>query len=453
MPWYVAKPFSGRWGWHWTMNHFDPDRSTASGDREIASHFYPLIGPYDSADPAVLEYHVLLLKLAGIDGVIVDWYGMDAYLDYGEINERTLLMLHWVHRARLKFSLCYEDRTIQQEIGGGFLQPAAALAHAQDTLRYAESNYFADGSYLQWGGQPVLLNFGPQYFQADGQWPAIFSVLAAKNQPAFFTLDRRLSGGWGGFNWPPMWLSQANGGVLTVSALEEYLATFEANARAWPAFVSSAFPRFKDIYAQAGVGSSYGTLDDNNGDTLRATLSRAMTNGSAIVQLVTWNDFGEGTVLEPTKQLGYRDLGMVQDLRRRHLDPGFKCDTNDLTLAARFYSLRRQYGGSPVLSAELDRVFTQLVAGNLATARLQMSGIESRKPVLYEPGTSAGLMEFKVGGYLSAAGTQVDSADSPLPSQWAVATAFPGSTNLLRFSAPIPAPGDSVFFRARTATP
>ena len=51
MPWYEAKPVSGAWGWHWTMNHFDPERSDATGRREIASHYYPLIGPYDSADP------------------------------------------------------------------------------------------------------------------------------------------------------------------------------------------------------------------------------------------------------------------------------------------------------------------------------------------------------------------------------------------------------------------
>ena len=40
------------------------------------------------SDPAVLEYHVLLMKLGGIDGVIVDWYGQDNYYDYlSTINE------------------------------------------------------------------------------------------------------------------------------------------------------------------------------------------------------------------------------------------------------------------------------------------------------------------------------------------------------------------------------
>ena len=72
MPWYVSRPFSGYWGWHWTMNHYNPDKLEANGKRSIASHYYPLIGPYDSNDADALECHVLLMKFAGIDGIIID---------------------------------------------------------------------------------------------------------------------------------------------------------------------------------------------------------------------------------------------------------------------------------------------------------------------------------------------------------------------------------------------
>ena len=45
MPWFTAKPYSETWGWHWTMNHFNPDNVNATGQREIASWYYPLVGP------------------------------------------------------------------------------------------------------------------------------------------------------------------------------------------------------------------------------------------------------------------------------------------------------------------------------------------------------------------------------------------------------------------------
>src|SRR5688572_28518686 len=110
MPWFVAKPHSESWVWHWTTNHFNPDIIDASGERQIASWYHPLIGPYDSADSVVLEYHVLLMKLAGIDGVIVDWYGRDNHLDYAINNERTQAIFKYARKAGFKFALCYEDR-------------------------------------------------------------------------------------------------------------------------------------------------------------------------------------------------------------------------------------------------------------------------------------------------------------------------------------------------------
>ena len=66
MPWFQAKPPRAGWGWHWTMSVKKPDE-LIDGKPDIAAHYHPLIGPYDSDDEAVLEYQVQLMKLAGID--------------------------------------------------------------------------------------------------------------------------------------------------------------------------------------------------------------------------------------------------------------------------------------------------------------------------------------------------------------------------------------------------
>ena len=63
MPWFSACPPDRQWGWHWTMGHFDPDQMTDER-RSIASQYYPRIGPYDSSDTHVLEYHLLLMRMA-----------------------------------------------------------------------------------------------------------------------------------------------------------------------------------------------------------------------------------------------------------------------------------------------------------------------------------------------------------------------------------------------------
>ena len=80
MPWFQARPFSLAYGWHWTMNRYDPAALGPDGLPRLASHYHPTIGPYDSRDPDVIEYHALLMRVAGIDGIAVDWYGTSSAL-------------------------------------------------------------------------------------------------------------------------------------------------------------------------------------------------------------------------------------------------------------------------------------------------------------------------------------------------------------------------------------
>jgi hypothetical protein len=452
MPWFQS-PYSlgtGNWGYHWTMNHFNPNQlNSTNGERQVASWYYPAIGPYDSADPALLEYHVLLMKLSGIDGVIVDWYGPDNYYDYLINNQRTLDIFNYAAKAGLKFGLCYEDATIQAEINGGCMNGVCvnagnAIAHAQSEMLYVQTNYLSYANFLKWNNQPVLLNFGPQYFSTSADWASIFSPLNSSNQPAFFTENNRLSpAGTGAFDWPPMQLSKTTPQsptepVLTDSAMNGYLAAFDQSAASWPAYVSTAFPRFHDIYAQAGVGSSYGYLDDQSGNTLRETLSRAMTNNSAVIQIATWNDYGEGTVIEPTAsgtepttEYGFTDLGIIQDFRRQYLDAAFPYHTNDLSLALRVYNLRVQYLNNAPIYAELDRIFTNIVSGKTAVASLELAGIESNSPVIYNLAARASQMQFSIGGYL-ASGVQVQMSTNL--ASWQTAQTYSAGTNLMIFN-------------------
>lgn len=461
MPWFVSKPYSGSWGYHWTLGDsaINPSVTNVNGQAEIASWYYPLIGPYDSADPAVLEYHVLLMKLAGIDGVIVDWYGPDNYYDYGVNNQRTLDIFNYVQKAGLKFSLCYEDATISAEIAGGTMNGITvtsnnAVVHAQQEMLYVQANFFNSPNFLRLSNAPVFLNFGPQFFTQSSQWTTIFSGLSTTNQPAFFTEDNRLSpAAAGAFDWPPMWMS--GGGTLTSNQLQSYLINFEQTAKnqSWPNFVSSAFPRFHDYYAQAG-GTSYGYLDDNNGITFQQTLTRALTNSSAIVQLVTWNDFGEGTIIEPTVQYGYRDLGVVQNFRRQYLDADFSYTTNDLTLPLRLYNLRKKYGSaSPVLSAEMDRIFGNIVSNNLSVARVQLTALENQVPAPYNLTVTDNQLQFFIGGYLSGSGIQIQTSTDLTSSAWQTIDAITVNTNQIQFSAPISQQVSATFFRIQNNSP
>lgn len=357
MPWYQTPDISGYWGWHWTMDHFDPDAGT------FASHYTPLTGLYDSSDDAVLEYQVLLMKLAGIDGVIVDWYGTADFRDYAVLNASTARLFEYVTRAGLRFALCYEDQTILHMTNDGYLSGEDAVAQAQADMNHALEQWLGHDRYLTYNGQPLLFVFGPQYFRDPANWTAIFSEMDVS--PALVTLDGHMD--WAalaGYPWPPM--EYAGGAEMGLPVVESYLELFYRNARRHDIVVGGAFPSFHDIYAQAEVRSSFGYLAAQDGETLRRTLEIALAQDPYLIQLITWNDYGEGTMIEPTEETGYQYLEIVQETRRALDD--FAALPDHLRLPLRLFHLRRTYSGDTTVNARLDDAFSALVAGDTAVA-------------------------------------------------------------------------------------
>jgi Glycosyl hydrolase family 99 len=340
MPWYMAKPHSQIWGWHWTMGTFDPE-SRANARPTIASHYHPIIGPYDSADPDVLEYHGLLMKLAGIDGVIVDWYGTVDYLDYGINHRNTALFLDQAGRTGLDFAVCYEDETIPRLIKAGRLDAGKRVDHARHEISWLAENWFARPSYLKLGGQPVLLSFG-QSGLSNSEWQDVVAGLPAKL--VYLSEHERRNAAAGAFDWPSPRIGPA--------AQDE----FYKKAARWPVGMAVAYPRFHDIYEQAKVHPSWGNIADDNGKTFTLTLTKALQSGLPFVQISTWNDWGEGTIIEPSIEFGYRDLEIVQHTRRQCIDPDFAGKPEDLRLPHRLYTLRKAVKGQATLTRELDRI-------------------------------------------------------------------------------------------------
>jgi hypothetical protein len=381
MPWHQTPAVSGYWGWHWTMNHFDPDKIDQNGCREIASHFYPLTGPYDSQDEHILEYHALLMKISGIDGVLVDWYGMEDFWDYGVLNESTHALFDAVSQAGLKFSIVYEDQTIIHMVDNEYLQQDEALAHGQQVMNYLQENWFTTNSYMRLNNRPVLLTFGPQYFHDSTDWETMFSGLPIA--PVFFSEDNRLAPvAAGAYPWPPMWKTGADG-ILSEAELTEYLRQFYQKAASWEYLVASVFPGFMDIYKEAGVNDGYGILEAREGATLKLTLQKSIESNPSIIQLVTWNDFGEGTIIEPTVEFGYQYLEIVQD-QRIQLDSTFIFKPKDLRLPYRIWNLRIEHKDNPAMNIVLDDIFDLIIKTEIERATFLIDSLTGHTAIDYD---------------------------------------------------------------------
>lgn len=355
MPWYQVERGPGEgsstsWGWHWTMNHFDPD--TQLGDRrQIASHFYPAIGPYDSSDPAVLEYHLLLMKTAGIDGVIVDWYGLSDLNDYAMLHRNTEALFAAASRFGMKFSICYEDQTIPFLVQAGRLERSAQVRHAISEINAIADLWFSQPNYVRIDDKPVLLSFGNTGL-SDDEWKQCVEGL--KTKVAYFSEHTRRDGAVGAYDWPvPSMGSKATDRFTKLSS-------------DWSHAIPVAFPRFVDIYAEAKVNAGYEHLDDWGGETFKQTLRRASQFDAAIVQVATWNDWGEGTQIEPSREYGFRDLEVLQSYRRKFVDPKFSARADDLRLPLSLWKMRQQ---SADVSDDLDAIARLIARGDFDAAR------------------------------------------------------------------------------------
>src|SRR4051812_3369253 len=89
MPWFETP------GFHWDM---------------VGRHYNPQIGPYHSGDSKVIEYQLLLMKYAGIDGVIVDWPGRSSmYPDLPVNAENADQIIAQTAKFGIEFAVCFED--------------------------------------------------------------------------------------------------------------------------------------------------------------------------------------------------------------------------------------------------------------------------------------------------------------------------------------------------------
>ncbi|QDU09444.1 hypothetical protein V202x_28190 [Gimesia aquarii] len=363
MPWYASKPVSGEWGWHWTMGRFDPEKIRSNGQREVASHDYPLIGLYDSNDPDALECQVLQMKMAGINGVIVDWYGISDFRDYGHIHRNTRHLVKFIKQAGLKFAICYEDQTIKHMLENKFISQQDAVTRGKEVFKWLDEHWLTDDAYVKLQGQPILLVFGPQFYHKD-QWLQLKAGLS--RPPQLFGLPHltKSAGFDGMFLWPPV----SGGKTVTPDEWQKQLRTQYNKSSAEP-ILAVAFPGFHDIYEQAGLHKSYGSIEARSGKTLEESLKLAAESDSPLIQIATWNDYGEGTIVEPDTKRGYQSLEMIQNFIKSQDRNVTTATAKDLRLPARLYQLKKQNQKQPDEMQKLKKAAAFLFASQYDAAR------------------------------------------------------------------------------------
>ena len=266
---------------------------------------HPDIG-YSSHDPEQVRRQVADMISRGLDGAVADWYGPDSYEALGvkllvteaESHPNFGVFVEVEHGAVL-WDSCYPGCN-------------ATTAAIQLFTRVA-NDFFASPAYVRMGGRPVVREFAMESIplpagQADLTWNKVEWSAVQKQVPGNPLIIHRNLGGFsiaqsgGAFTWmEPKTLSSE---PLNYDGTDE-LVWFYSNAistyGAMPSF-GAAWKGFNDILASwAPPGGRH--IEQNCGQTwLRtfATINRYYSASRQLpaLQLVTWNDYEEGTEVE-----------------------------------------------------------------------------------------------------------------------------------------------------------
>lgn len=239
---------------------------------------------YTSNNATEVQNQIDDMASRGIDGVIIDWYGPNNAID----QATQLVMQQAEQHPGFQFAIMVDAGAIGASSQGG--SPQQTLTQI---MQYAEQKYFSSSAYMKINGQPVVTNFNIDLqYQID--WNAVNAALPTAPRYMFQNND--------GFTHP---LSDGSYSWVMPTVGDYglgYLQNFYQTGLAFSNLetMGATYKGFNDSLASWG---SDRVMEQQCGQTWLQTFQQINSQYSAqnqlpYLQLVTWNDYEEGTEIE-----------------------------------------------------------------------------------------------------------------------------------------------------------
>jgi|GEM_PF-2804692 len=357
----------------------EAEYSNVQRQTACAKHPKPKIGPYDSSDADLIEYHLKLCKSMLFDVMLVDYYGshfnqenyqraaLNAMIQkakdedmkvcafyepkvhlkqWGDVNYYTNMSnvseMNAVDMARVN-EYINENITIYTNVSQiadiNVVKHYIKMAAIEDDIKYILDTWGGEKSYLAYRGKPVVAIFGmnmelPGSGSMTAQdWADIYTNLSQNDGSYNFVLvgdsspDVADASGWydtftGMMNWHLLEDAvQDRMSPTTQYVYDRSKDVINGRSVNWAAdgqgrfAVGLTYPQFNDL----GVGAWGPWLEGGqwvyhinrtpswNGDFYKMTNQGVMYNIDNInwVVVATFNDWNEGTAIEPSVEDGY----------------------------------------------------------------------------------------------------------------------------------------------------
>ena len=269
----------------------------------------PAAGPYHSDDPATIQHHLALAKRACLDGFATHWFGLS--------EPRTTRNFQQLLAASEGSDLRHAVVLLENNL------PGITEQHLIESLRFALEQWATHPNYLKMNGRPVIFFEGMTrpwrgVEAARAAWARIRAAVDPQRRAIWFAegLSPAFNPLFDGLyvyridhkNAPRSWLKQP--------ALAARLRKVEQQAGVKLYFADTIAPGFDDTRSHAVQATDVRTpspafaRDRANGAYYRDTFSVTPRTGGDLLLVKSFNEWIEGTAIEPGRTYGdlYLDL-------------------------------------------------------------------------------------------------------------------------------------------------
>ena len=251
--------------------------------------------PYVSSDRAAMGRHIDQARAAGIDALVAAWYGPGG----GNPTEANVAALLEEAAARsYKAAILFETNS---PFLGGAGDVTAALQHLLGV-------HAQQPAYLRVDGRPVIFFWRTQNYSVD-QWRTI-RAQADPNNSAIWIADGTDTSYLAVFDghhlYSNTWNPPANLEAVNAKfAAQVAQARQSYGQRFW---VATAMPGYNDILARPGNGFAQ---DREGGGYYARSWAAAVASNPNWVVITSFNEWPEGSYIEPSQAFGDGYLGMT----------------------------------------------------------------------------------------------------------------------------------------------
>ena len=270
--------------------------------------------PYSSDDPEAMRRHVGQARAAGVDGFTAQWFAP------GERTDQNFARLLDVSRGQDFHSTVVFLRHIWPG------SPRPTTANVAEALRYILDRYGSHDSFLRWNGKPVIF-FADIYRVPHGAGQTAQQAWQAIRQQA----DPQHQSLWIAEGLDPSYLVVFDGlyvyKVTHAAYPDDYRkdSRWGQSVRGWEErtgqtklWIATLMPGWDDRRAgcrpNVRVPSQPHKRDRENGAFYRATFDAALQSNPDWLWINSFNEWVEGTYIEPSTQYGDRYLQETKEL-------------------------------------------------------------------------------------------------------------------------------------------